>query len=71
MDLDDTSIAQMLTKPLVLQHPRHNQAVESHVELVTKAASVVTGYEKRDGMIRQNIKSRLLMTKFDSKQQFV
>jgi len=36
MDLDDTSIAQMLTKPLVLQHPCHNQAVERHVELVTE-----------------------------------
>ena len=43
MDLDDTSIAQMLTKPLVLQHPCHNQAVERHVKLVTEAASVVTG----------------------------
>ena len=71
MDLDDTSIAQMLTKPLVLQHPCHNQAVERHFKLVTEAASVVTGYEKRDGMIRQKIQSRLLMSKFDSKQQFV
>jgi len=33
----------MLTKPLVLQHPCHNQAVERHVKLVTEAASVVTG----------------------------
>jgi len=71
MDLDDTSIAQMLTKPLVLQHPCHDQAVEKHVKLVTEAASVVTGYEKRDGMICQKIQSRLLMSKFDSKQQFV
>ena len=68
MDLDDTSIAQMLTKPLVLQHLCHNQAVERHVKLVAEAASVVTGYEKRDGMIRQKIQSRLLMKKFDSKQ---
>ena len=71
MDLDDTSIAQMLTKPLVLQHPCHNQAEERHVKLITEAASIVTGYEKRDGMIRQKIQSRLLMSKFDSKQQFV
>ena len=46
MELDDTSIAQMVTKPLVLQHPCHNQAVERHVKLVTEAASVVTGYER-------------------------
>jgi len=38
MDLDDTLIVQMLTKPLVLQHPCHNQAVERHVKLVTEAA---------------------------------
>jgi len=72
MDLDDALIAQMLTKPLlVLQHPCHNQAVERHVKLVTEAALVVTEYEKRDGMIHQKIQSRLLMSKFDSKQQFV
>jgi len=71
MDLDDTSIVQMLTKPLVLQHSCHNQSVERHVKLVTEAASVVTRYEKRDGMIRQKIQSRLLMSKFDSKQKFV
>jgi len=46
MDLDDTSIAQMLTKPLVLQHPCHNQAVERHIKLVTEATSVVTRYIK-------------------------
>ena len=67
MDLD----AQMLTKPLVLQHPCHNQAVERHVKLVTEAALVVTRFEKQDGMIRQKIQSGLLMSKFDSKQQFV
>jgi len=72
MYLDDaSSIAKMLTKLLVLQHPCHNQAVERHIKLVTEAASVVTGYEKRDGMILQKIQSRLLMSKFDSKQQFV
>jgi len=71
MDLDDTSIAQMLTKPLVLQHRCHNQAVERRIKLVTEAASVVTGCEKQDGMIHQKIQSRLLMSKFDSKQRFV
>jgi len=71
MDLDNTSIAQMLTTPLVLQHPCHNQAVERHVKLVSEAASVVTGYEKRDGMICQKFQSRVLMSKFDSKQQIV
>jgi len=70
-DLDDTLISQMLTKPLVLQHPCHNQAVERHVKLITEAALVVTGYEKRDGMIRKKIQSRLLISKFDSKQQIV
>jgi len=71
MDLDDTSIAQKLTKPLVLQHPCHNQPVARHVKLVTEAVSVVTGCEKQDAMICLKIQSRLLMSKFDSKQQFV
>ena len=53
MDLDDTLIAQMLTKPLVLQHPCHKEAVERHVKLVTEAASVVTGYQKGQIIIIQ------------------
>jgi len=65
MDLDDTLIAEMLTKPLVLQQPCHNQAVERHLKLVTEVAFVVTGYEKQNAMIRQKIQSRLLMSKFD------
>ena len=46
---------------LELDHPCHNQAVEPrHVKLVTEASIRVAGFERRDGMIRQKIKSRKL-----------
>ena len=57
MTLGDSLIAEILTKPLILLHLCHNQDVERYVKLVTEAASVVTGCEKRDGLIRQKIQS--------------
>ena len=56
--------------PLVLKHPCHNQAVERHVKLVTEASSAVAGFERRDGLIRQKIKSRKLMKCSNRKNQF-
>ena len=48
----------------------HNQCVERHVKMVTEAAAQVEGFERRDGLIRQKIKSRKLLKKFDTKVQF-
>ena len=55
---------------LILEHPCHNQAVERHIKLVTEASAAVTGFEKRDGLIRQKIRSRRLMKAFNTKKQF-
>ena len=55
---------------LQLIHPCHNQVVERHIKLVTEAATTVEGFLRRDGMIRQKIKSRRLMKCFESKKQF-
>jgi len=57
-------------KPLLLYHPCHNKSVERHVKLVTEASAQVAGLERRDGIIRQKIKSRSLMKNFDTKMQF-
>ena len=48
----------------------HNQSVERHVKMVTEAAAQVEGFERRDGLIRQKIKSRKLLKKFGTKVQF-
>ena len=56
---------------LHLQHPCHNQAVERHIiKLVTEACSAVAGFERRDSLIRQQIRSRKLMKHFNTKIQF-
>jgi len=57
-------------KSLLLYYPCHNQTVERHVKLFTEASAQVAGFERRDGIIRQKIKSRSLMKKFDTKMQF-
>ena len=69
-DMTDDEINEIRRIPLYLKHPCHNQKVERHVKLVSEASLSVTGYERRDGMIRQRIRSRKLMKKFDSKFQF-
>ena len=58
------------TSPLMLKYPCHNQAVERHVKLVTQASNAVSTFARRDGMIRQQIKSRKIMKKFETKQDF-
>ena len=68
--LSDSEIEDCRMKPLILHHPCHNQTVERHVKLVTEALAQVTGFESRDGLIRQKIRSRKLLKKFDTKMQF-
>ena len=50
--------------PLKLKHPCHNQKMQRHVKLVTEAAGAVAGFDRRDGLIRQRIRSRKLMKIF-------
>ena len=68
--LTDLDIEQCRIRPLQLDHPCHKQCVERHVKMVTEAAAQVKGFERRDGLIRQKIKSRKLLKKFDTKVQF-
>ena len=68
--MSDNALQQLATNKLELNYPCHNQAVERHNQLVTEAATAVEGFDRRDGMIRQKIKSRRLMPCFDTKKQF-
>ena len=52
--LSVTEIDNFRTKPLVLPHSCHNQTVE-HVKLVTEASAQVTGFERRDRLIRKKL----------------
>ena len=68
--LSTHDIENIRSVPLKLGHPCHNQKVERHIKLVSEASGVVTTFERRDGLIRQKIKSRKLMKSFDSKSSF-
>lgn len=68
--LSDLEIEGIRKDPLKLNHPCHNQAVERHVKLVTEASSQVCGFDRRDGLIRQKLKSRQIMKKFHTKHHF-
>jgi len=68
--LTNDSIEDCRMKPSLLYHPCHNQTVERHVKLVTEASAQVAGFERRDGIIGQKIKSRNLMKTFDTRMQF-
>ena len=47
----------------VLHHPCHKQSVERHVKRVAEESAQVVGFDRRDGVIRQKIKSCKLMKK--------
>ena len=50
--------------------PCHTQVVERHIKIVTEASASVIGMVNRDGFILNKLKSRKLMPKFESKQDF-
>ena len=51
-------------------HFYNNQSIKRHVKLITEASAQVEGFARRDGMVRQRIKSRKLLTKYNAKMQF-
>ena len=50
--------------------PCHSQAVERHVQLVSKSASRVVGEINRDGLIRATLQSRERMPSFATKTKY-
>ena len=52
--------------PLILKHSCHNQTVERHIKAVSEASAAVATFERRDGMIRQRLKSRKLLKKLNT-----
>jgi hypothetical protein len=71
-NLKDAEVNWIMETPLLFKHPCHNQAVERHIRLVSKAARTVTNFERRNGLIRQRIRSHQLIkvceTKHNSQQ---
>ena len=56
---------------LNLEDPCHNQAVERHVKLVSKASAAVAGFKIRDGFIRQKIRSKKTIKTFSTKNNLM
>ena len=69
MNMSDDDLEKLSTNKLKITHPCHNQAVERHVKLVSKVSMSFEGFGKRDGMIRQGIKSPMLMPCYNTKKQ--
>ena len=57
--------------PFSSKHECHSQNVERHIKLVTEASSAVAGHDRRDGLIRNKIRSRKLMKNFECKRSFI
>lgn len=55
----------------LIHMPLHTQAVERCVKLVTEASKRVCSEKYRDGLIVNTLASRNLMSKFESKKDFV
>ena len=68
--IEEDKILEFIEKPLKLRHECHSQNVERHVKLVTEASASVVGHDRRDGVIRNKIRSRKLLKNFKSKSDF-
>ena len=69
--LSSTELSSLKSSPLTLpRYPGHTQSVERLVKQTTRAAGTVAGYSARDGFLRASAKSRELMPRFESKQDY-
>ena len=64
----DQKIEEITTTPLKLHHPCHNQAVKRHIKNVGEASLSVCGFEKRDGVVLEKLRSRKLTKCYDTKK---
>lgn len=71
LKLTNDEILNIIDKPLdAKNYPCHSQSVERMVKVVSDASAAVYGEQRRDGFIRQRVKSRKLMSKINSKKDF-
>jgi hypothetical protein len=68
--LTDEEILNVRDHKLILKHPCHTQAVERCIKVVSDASSEVLGFPRRDGLIRQRLRSRKLVKHFDAKKDY-
>ena len=69
--LSNLQVNDILETPLVVpKWPNSTQAVERGIKVMTEACTEVTGYESRDGYIRQRLLSRKMMPRFRTKKNF-
>ena len=66
----DEEIIDIRKNRLILKHPCHSQAVERAIKVVSEASSQVVGFKRRDGHIRQKLKSRSQQKRFNAKKDF-
>ena len=60
----------MLVSLMLTRYSAHTLSVERLVKQTSKAAAHVAGYAARDGFLRASAKSREIMPKFGSKQDY-
>ena len=58
--IEEDKIFEFIEKPLKLGHECHSKIVERHVKLVTEASAFMVGHDRKDGVIRNKIRSRKL-----------
>ena len=69
--LSSAELSSIKSSPLALpKYPGNTQSVERLVKQTTRAADTVAGYSARDGFLRASAKSREMMPRFESKQDY-
>ena len=72
MQLSDDEIKGIIEALLVVpNYPCHTQSVERAIWLITEAATSVIGHDARDRFIRQRMRSRKMIGRFDTKKNIL
>ena len=70
-NMSNVDIENITKDQLKLKHPYHNQGVERTIKVISDASARVVGKERRDGVIRQTVKSRKLIKSYNKKSDYV
>ena len=65
--LSDEKIEKVRRAPLKFQHLCHNHSFKKYIKLASESSLSVCGFQKRDGIIWQKLRSRKLMKGNDAK----
>ena len=68
--LTDEELQNVRNQKLLLPYPCHTQAVERKIKVVSECSAQVVERKRVDGLVRQKLRSRKLIKRYDAKKDY-